>query len=108
MRSEVLVLALIVGACTWAFRYLPTRMDLTSLPERGWLARFLASTGTAAIATLFAASVFPMLGGNPTRLLPMGFGIAAVLLIFAKTRSVVGATLGGSAAFGIAVAILGP
>lgn len=104
MRAEILLLALAVGACTWAFRVLPTRADLSALPQGGWLSRFLAATGPAAIATLFTASALPMVqGGAPVPLLA---GVAAVLAVFGLTRSVVGATLAGSAGYALAFAVL--
>lgn len=98
MRAEILTLALLVGAFTWAFRVLPTRADLSAMPEGGLLSRFLAATGPAAIATLFTASVLPMVqGGMPV---PLAGGTVAVLALFAATRSVVAATLAGSVAYG--------
>lgn len=101
MRAEILTLALIVGACTWAFRFFPTRADLSALPQDGWLARFLAATGPAAIATLFTASALPMVqGGLPV---PLALGTGAVLAVFALTRSAVGATMAGSAGYGLGV-----
>ena len=104
MRSELLILALIVGAFTWAFRFFPTKLDVSTMKPDGVLARFLASTGPAAIATLFVASVLPMLQqGLP---LPLIAGIATVLAVFAASRSVVGATLAGSAGYGLAVWLL--
>lgn len=103
MRAEILILALMVGACTWAFRVLPTRMDVSAMPEGGLLSRFLAATGPAAIATLFTASALPMVrGGLP---LPLAAGVVTVLAVFAASRSVVGATLAGSAAYGLAFAL---
>ena len=45
MRAEILTLALIVGAFTWAFRYFPTRADLSAMPQGGPLSRFLSATG---------------------------------------------------------------
>lgn len=104
MRAEILSLALIVGACTWAFRYFPTRADLSAMPADGWLSRFLAATGPAAIATLFTASALPMVqGGMP---LPLVFGTLATLGVFATSRSVVGATMAGSAAYGFGVWVI--
>ena len=105
MRGEVWTLIVIVGFCTWAFRYFPTRLDLTALPKTGALARFLASTGPAAIATLFVASVLPLMArGTP---LPLMAGVAAVLAVYAAKKSVVGATLAGSAAYGAAYGLMG-
>lgn len=101
MRLEILTLALIVGAFTWAFRFLPLRADLTRLPEGGPLSRFLAATGPAAIATLFTASAIPFVeGGMPG---PLALGTGAVLAVFFATRSVVGATMAGSVGYGIGV-----
>ena len=104
MRAEILTLALIVGAFTWAFRFFPLRVDLSAMPQDGWLSRFLAATGPAAIATLFTASALPMVqGGAPV---PLMAGVAAVLAVFGLTRSVVGATLAGSAGYALAFAAL--
>ena len=81
MRAELLTLALIVGGFTWAFRFFPTKLDVSAMKPDGVLARFLASTGPAAIATLFVASVLPMLQqGLPV---PLIAGTAVVL--FAAT-----------------------
>lgn len=101
MRFEILALALIVGAFTWAFRYFPTKADLSGIKPDGVLARFLASTGPAAIATLFVASLLPMVkAGVP---LPLVVGTAAVLAVYGASRSVVLATLAGSVGYGLAV-----
>ena len=67
MRAEVVALALMVGAATWAFRYLPLRFDLSGLAPDGWLSRLLAATGPAAIATLFVASVLREAMGHASR-----------------------------------------
>jgi branched-subunit amino acid transport protein len=99
MRAEILALALIVGACTWAFRYFPTKANLSAIPPDGILSRFLAATGPAAIATLFVASALPMLGEGAK--LPLLAGVAAVVGVYAATRSVVGATLAGSSVYGL-------
>lgn len=104
MRVEILTLALIVGACTWAFRFFPTKADLSGIKPDGVLARFLASTGPAAIATLFVASLLPMMKGSVP--LPLIVGTIAVLAVFAVRRSVVLATLAGSVGYGLAVWLL--
>ena len=101
MRSEILTLALLVGLFTWAFRVFPTRADLSTLPPDGVLARFLAATGPAAITTLFVASVMPWLQGG--LMVPIGFGTVAIIAVYAASRSVVAATLAGSAGYGVAV-----
>ena len=107
MSVHLLIMALCVGLATWAFRYGPTRIDLSSLPQEGWLARFLASTGPAAIATLFVASILPMFHGFAGTNLPLVLGVASVLVTFAYRRSVVPATLAGSVAYGAAVWLMG-
>ena len=106
MRAEVLTLIHIAGAFNWGFRYLPTRLDLTKLPQDGAVARFLASTGPAAIATLFVAAVLPII--QTAIPLPALVGAGAVLATYAATRSVVGATLAGSAAYGAMFALMMP
>ncbi|MDP3378796.1 MAG: AzlD domain-containing protein [Brevundimonas sp.] len=101
MRAEIVILALIVGFCTWAFRFFPTRADLSAMPQGGPLSRFLAATGPAAIATLFTASALPYLQGEMP--VPLILGTGAVLVVFAASRSVVGATMAGSAAYALGV-----
>ena len=104
MRAEILTLALITGAFTWAFRFFPTRANLSAIRPAGKLSQFLSATGPAAIATLFVASVLPMLAGGADGALIAG--IATVVAVFAATRSVVGATLAGSAGYGLAFWLL--
>lgn len=105
MRGDILTLALIAGLFTWAFRYFPTRADISRLPQGGALSRFLAATGPAAIATLFTASVVPFVeGGLPV---PLAIGTLAVLAVYTASRSVVGATMAGSAGYGLGVWLLG-
>lgn len=102
MRGEILALCLIVGAFTYAFRVLPTRADLTRLNPDGALSRFLAATGPAAIATLFAAAILPEVQGGWLESLPAVAGVLAVLAAYAATPSVVPATLIGTLAYGAA------
>jgi branched-subunit amino acid transport protein AzlD len=106
MRLDLLAMALVVGAATYAFRVLPTRAARSDLPEGGLLGRFLASTGPAAIATLFVASVLPLVqaGGVPV---PMIVGTLAVVGAFAWRGSVVLATLAGAVAYGGAFGLVG-
>ena len=95
MRSDILTLALLVGASTWVFRALPFRFDLSGLAPEGWLSRLLAATGPAAIAALFAASALPLIGNAPA-----WGGSLAVGLVWLLRRSVVLATLAGAVVFG--------
>ena len=107
MRAEILSLALIVGACTYGFRFLPTRADLSGLKPGSVLSRFLAATGPAAIATLFVASILPMVQSDLWGQGPLAGGVLAILVCYAATRSVVSATLAGAAVYGGVFAILG-
>lgn len=103
MRGEVVVLALIVGLANYAFRYGPIRMGWGAGQATGRMARFLAATGPAAIATLVVASVLPMVGAAR---LPLVAGIGAVLAVWVWRRSVVLATLAGSLAYGAVFALV--
>lgn len=100
MRVEILALALAVGAANWAFRYGPLRLDLSRAAQGyGPLARFLAATGPAAIATLVVASVLPLAEGGQAALIPAAGGAIAVLALWFWRKSVVLATLGGAVAY---------
>ena len=99
--------ALIVGAATWAMRYLPLRMRLQDIPPGSALGGFLAATGPAAIATLFVAEALPYANLAWGQALPLAGGVGAVLAVFAWRRSVVMATMAGALAFGLATALLG-
>ena len=106
LRAEVLILCLIVGAFTYGFRLVPTRLDLSKLNPVGPLSRFLSSTGPAAIATLFVASILPSVQGAWQAQLPLGAGVLSVLIGYGSTRSVVVATLLGSFAYGLVFALI--
>jgi hypothetical protein len=103
MNPDVVIVALLAGAANWAFRVLPTKLPLADGRPGGLLARFLAATGPAAIATLFVASVLPWLERVPKDTVALALGTSAVLVVFFVRRSVVGATLAGSLAYGLAV-----
>ena len=104
-NGDLLLIAGLAGVANWGFRYLPTRLDLTGLPQTGPLARFLAATGPAAIGTLFVASLLPALYPVPVAPWPLLAGVGAVLTIWAARRSVVAATLGGAFAYGLVFAL---
>lgn len=107
MRFEILTLALMVGAANWVFRYAPLRLSRGLGQGTGPLARFLAATGPAAIATLVVASMLPMVSADPAQTIPPVAGIAAILGLWQWRRSVVVSTLGGSLAYAIAFAATG-
>jgi Branched-chain amino acid transport protein (AzlD) len=106
MNPDLLVMAILAGGATYAFRYGPTRLNLGRLPQTGALARFLAATGPAAIGTLFVASVLPMLHPVLRDPLPLLAGVAAVLAVWGWQRSVVAATLAGALAHGATFALV--
>ncbi|MBU9697543.1 AzlD domain-containing protein [Rhodobacteraceae bacterium HSP-20] len=109
MSGEVLVLALVVGAANWAFRYLPIRFGLGSGGGAGGgdgvLARFLAAVGPAAIATLFVASSLPFVQAGAVAA-PLA-GTAGVVAVWVWRRSVVLATLAGAVAYAAGFALAG-
>lgn len=106
MNTDLLLIAVIAGAFTWAFRVLPTRMDFGDIQPEGPLRRFLGATGPAAIATLFVASILPELRGAESLPLPLIAGVGMVLILWVWRRSVVLSTLGGAAAYGAIFALV--
>lgn len=106
MNPDLLMMALIVGVFTWAFRFVPTKLDISGLPPDGLLSRFLAATGPAAIATLVAASIWPMVSVNRAEAVPLITGVLVVLAVFGWRRSVVQATMAGAVAYGAAFALV--
>lgn len=103
ISGSLLLLAVIVGGANWAFRVLPILLHRSRSQPGGTMGRFLSATGPAAIGTLFVASVMPMVEVGPY--MPLIFGLFAVGGVFAASRSVVLATLAGSAGYGLAVAL---
>jgi branched-subunit amino acid transport protein len=102
MRTDLLVVAFVVGLGTWLFRFLPTRLRGLSGPRGGRLTEALESIGPAAIATLFVASVLPGLVAVAESRPLVLIGCLATLLAFLGRRSVVLATIVGAAAYGAA------
>lgn len=107
MNWDLVTVALLAGAANWAFRALPILLRADRTSAGGWLGRFLSSTGPAAIATLFVASILPSLTPEPARLLPVVLGTAAVLAAWFARPSVVLATLAGAVAHGLATWAIG-
>ena len=105
MRADVVDLALITGACTLAFRFLPLRADLSRMPPDGRLARFLAATGPAAIATLFTTEALPFVDTVLSHQLRLLAGVIAVIAVFGARKSAVLSTLAGAATYGVAYAL---
>jgi branched-subunit amino acid transport protein len=107
MRADVLELALIAGVLTYLWRYLPLRANLADMAQGGLLARFLAATGPAAIATLFVAEMLPLVQAAPAVQVRALAGVLTVLLAYGWQRSVVVATLAGALACGAVAALWG-
>ncbi len=105
MRFDVLELTLIAGVLTYLWRYLPLRVNLSDLPPGGPLSRFLASTGPAAIATLFVAEMLPLADATFLQQGRAALGVLGVLAAYAWRRSAVFATLAGALACGAAAAL---
>jgi branched-subunit amino acid transport protein len=105
MRVEVLEIALIAGLATWAMRVLPLGADPGRLAPGGLLARILEALGPSAIAALFVAEVLPDLARPLAAQGPLAAGVLGTVLAFTLSRSVVGATLAGAAAYGLALAL---
>lgn len=103
MSWKLLTVALLTGAANWAFRALPVIVRTDRIVAGGWLQRFLSSTGPAAIATLFVASILPALTQDAERMIPIGLGTLAVLGSWFTRRSVVLATLAGALTHGATV-----
>ena len=107
MNGGLVLMALLAGAANWAFRALPVLLLRREAQPGGMMARFLASTGPAAIATLVTASVLPQLHPVPRDVVPLLVGAAVTVLAFWPRRSVVAGTLMGAFGYGVAVWALG-
>lgn len=107
MKPDLVALAFIVGLATWAFRFVPTKLRLARTDRDGVLRRFLVATGPAAIATLFTASVLPMITLDLRADVPLVFGIGVVLATYLTRPSVVLSTLAGALAYGLGTLWLG-
>lgn len=107
MSWELLTVACLAGGANWAFRALPILARAGRATAGGWLGRFLAATGPAAIGTLFVAAILPALTPDLGRLLPLVIGTLAVLGSWFARKSVVLATLAGALAHGATTWIIG-
>ena len=108
MNLDLIIMAGLAGLANWGFRALPILMMRGEARPGGLMAGFLASTGPAAIATPFVASILPRLWPEQSDLVPLAVGVAMTGLAFLPRRSVVAATLAGSLAYGIAFALMHP
>jgi len=92
LSLELVVVCAVVGAGTYLFRYLPTRLGAGRTRGRfaGPLGAFLGSVGVAAVAALLAASLEPYL-------VPFVRGVLAGGPGPAEARAALAAVLGGVA-----------
>lgn len=118
MSLELLLVCLVVGACTYLFRYLPTRLKRGDRPRGafgGALGAFLGSVGIAAVTALLVAALDGLRGPPALTLQLQGpvapvvfnaltalVGVAVTLLSFRLRRDVALSTLLGAAAYGVA------
>jgi asparagine N-glycosylation enzyme membrane subunit Stt3 len=107
MNWELLTVACMAGVANWCFRAVPIVARTGRATAGGWLGRFLASTGPAAIGTLFVAAILPALTPDLAKLLPVITGTLTVLGVYLARQSVVLATLAGALAHGLTVWLLG-
>jgi branched-subunit amino acid transport protein len=108
VSADLVLVAVLAGLANYGFRVLPLVRRWGEAAPGGAFARFLAATGPAAIATLFAAALLPEIWPLQRAPLPLAAGLAAVIGVFAATRSAIAATLAGALAFGVLVALTGP
>jgi branched-subunit amino acid transport protein AzlD len=106
MRTDLIILAVIVGIGTYLFRLLPTRFGARMPGGDGIWSRFIGATGPAAIATLFIASILPLVQAQALSLVCTLIGSAMVLAAYFWRRNVVLATLAGAAAYGLTYQLL--
>jgi branched-subunit amino acid transport protein len=107
MNGDLVLMAVLAGAANWAFRALPVLMMKGEARPGGTMARFLAATGPAAIATLFVASILPQVWPVPKEIWPLFAGVAGTLAGFWPRRSIVAGTLAGACAYGAVFALSG-
>ncbi|HEX3158184.1 MAG TPA: AzlD domain-containing protein [Gemmatimonadaceae bacterium] len=107
MRTDLVIVAVVVGLGTWLFRFVPTRLRGMSGVRSSRLTGAMESIGPAAIVTLFIAAVLPdLVAGARDRPLIL-IGCATTVLVFRLKRSLVSATMAGTVAYGLAFGVLG-
>ncbi len=115
MTLEYAVVCLVVGAGTYLFRYLPTRLSTRaggSRSLRGPFGAFLASVGVASVAALLAASLEPLVAevaasGEWASVGAAAGGLAVTFALFRWRKDVALATVAGAAVYGLIVWLAG-
>ncbi|WP_333893566.1 L-valine transporter subunit YgaH [Atlantibacter subterraneus] len=108
MRTDVLLLGLLVGLVNYLFRYLPLRVRAGSVrpTKRGAIGVLLDTIGIASICALLVVSSVPEIVHDTRRLLPTLIGFAVLGISFYKTRSIIIPTLLSALGYGIAWKLL--
>lgn len=106
MNTELIIIGLIVGIGTWAMRFLPTRIDVSSIKPDSPVSRFLDATGPAAIAALCVASFLPMIDADWRALTMLAAGLAGTYIGFKIARDISLAAILGAAAYALAFWLL--
>lgn len=106
MNGDLLIIVLIVGVGTWSMRFLPTRIDVSSIKPGSPASRFLDATGPAAIAALCVASFLPMVEAGWNALIMLAAGLAGTVAGFRLGRDISLASLCGAAGYGLAFWLL--
>ncbi|MER0125409.1 L-valine transporter subunit YgaH [Franconibacter daqui] len=108
MRSDVLLLGLLVGCVNYLFRYLPLRLraSAASPAKRGATRVLLDTIGIASICALLVVSSVPEILHDTRRLLPTLVGFAVLGVSYYKTRSIIFPTLLSALGYGVAWKLL--
>lgn len=106
MNADLLFVGLIVGVGTWAMRYLPTRIDVSSIRPGSPVSRFLDATGPAAIAALCVASFLPLIEADIKALAMLAAGLAGTYFGFRLGRDISVSSIGGALGYGLAFWLL--
>lgn len=101
MNADVLLVALIAGVGTALFRYLPARLPLSRVRMGDTAGYFLASSGPAAITTLFVSSIMPELVLFDFATFRLIGGVGATVMVYVLSKSVLYATLAGALSYGL-------
>jgi branched-subunit amino acid transport protein AzlD len=102
IRTEVILLVCVVGLFNWGFRAVPTQIKFAGLKPNGIAQRFFAAIGSAAIASLFAVAVLPILdfqgmdAQSRAQFAPALTGLVVIVIVFWRTRSVAISTFLGT------------
>lgn len=106
MRTDLVIVAVVVGLGTWLFRFLPTRLRGRAGVRNPRLTSAMESIGPAAIVALFVASVLPDLAAGAQERLLILVGCVVTVVAFLFRRNVVLATMAGTVAYGVAFSLM--